>query len=120
MGNSVSRRLPMGRFIMLRNFAAVVSAVVLVILSAFVLGSASCADDEGAAIGLIDVSSIAATPARAGETTKITFTIENRGADRDSLLGVELAGQGPSRLMGSLGSNVSGPIGVCRWIPATL
>ncbi len=70
------------------------------------------ADDEEAAIGDVTIKDVAATPARAGETTKVTFSVENAGTDRILVTGVRLPTGGPSRVVGFMGTSHSGTIGV--------
>jgi hypothetical protein len=67
----------------------------------------SNADDESAMIGEIAVEAITAMPAKAGEITRITFSIENSGSDRVTVTGVRWPTGEPSRIVGSLGTNHS-------------
>ncbi|MFC4171577.1 hypothetical protein ACFOYU_05840 [Microvirga sp. GCM10011540] len=69
------------------------------------------ADDEGGVFGDLTVSEVAATPARAGETTIVTFSVENAGDERVLITGLRLPGEEPSRVMGSFGPGQSGEIG---------
>jgi hypothetical protein len=69
------------------------------------------ADDEGGVFGDVTVSEVAATPARAGETTIVTFSVENSGDERVLITGLRLPGEEPSRIMGSFGEGLSGEIG---------
>lgn len=69
------------------------------------------ADDEGAIFGDVTVTQVATTPARAGETAVVTFSIENSGEDRVLITGVRLPDGEPSRIMGSFGQGQSGEIG---------
>ena len=69
------------------------------------------AGDEGTVLGDLAVSEIAATPARAGETTVITFSVENAGSDRVLITGLQMPGEEPGRIVGSLGQGHSGEIG---------
>ncbi|MBE7249111.1 MAG: hypothetical protein INR63_29575 [Actinomycetospora chiangmaiensis] len=59
--------------------------------------------DEGATAGGIHIEGIAATPARSGETSRVTFTIENDGPDRAVLVGLLLPTGEPSQVRGFLG-----------------
>jgi hypothetical protein len=69
------------------------------------------ADDEGGVFGDVTVSEVAATPARAGETTIVTFSLENSGDEHVLITGLRLPGEEPSRIMGSFGQGQSGEIG---------
>jgi hypothetical protein len=69
------------------------------------------ADDEGGVFGEVSVSEVAATPARAGETTIVTFSVANSGDERVLIKGLRLPGEEPSRVMGSFGQGQSGEIG---------
>ena len=69
------------------------------------------ADDESATVGELQVEGVAATPAKAGETTRITFTIENNGTERAMITGLRLPSGEPSRVLGFLGTSHSAPIG---------
>ena len=69
------------------------------------------ADDESGIFGDVTVSEVAATPARAGETTIVTFSVENSGNERVLITGLRLAGGEPSRIMGSFGQGHSGEVG---------
>lgn len=68
-------------------------------------------DDESATAGDIQVEGVAATPAKAGETTRITFTIENGGSERATVTGLKLPSGEASRVLGFLGTSHSAPIG---------
>jgi hypothetical protein len=70
------------------------------------------ADDEIGVFGDVTVTQVAATPARAGETTIVTFSVENSGSDRALITGLRLPGGEPSKVMGALGQGQSGEIGV--------
>lgn len=73
------------------------------------------ADDESAILGEVSIEHVAATPARAGETTKVTFSIENGGTEDVVVTGVLLATGEPSRVMGFLGhTGHTGEIGAFR------
>lgn len=69
------------------------------------------ADDEGGVFGDVTVSEVAATPARAGETTIVTFSVENAGNERVLISGMRLPDGDPSRIMGYFGQGQSGEIG---------
>lgn len=69
------------------------------------------ADDEGGVFGDVTVSEVAATPARAGEITIVTFSVENSGNERVLITGLRLPGGEPARIMGSFGQGHSGEIG---------
>ncbi len=69
------------------------------------------ADDQGAVSGDVTITQVAATRARAGETSVVTLTVENSGSDRVLVTGVRLPGGEPSRIMGVLGQGHSGEIG---------
>lgn len=68
-------------------------------------------DDESATAGDIQIEGVAATPAKAGETTRITFTVENGGTERAAITGLRLPSGEPSRVLGFLGTSHSAPIG---------
>ena len=82
--------------------AAIAAATCLVLLP-----YPSNANDESAIIGELTVQAIAATPAKAGETTRITFSIENSGADRVTVTGVRWPTGEPSRVVGFLSTRYS-------------
>ncbi|MGY2051799.1 hypothetical protein [Methylobacterium sp. JK268] len=63
--------------------------------------------DEGATAGEIRIEGIAATPARSGELSRVTFTIENDGPERAVLLGLLLSTGEPSQVRGFLGASHS-------------
>ncbi len=69
------------------------------------------ADDEVAVFGDVTVTQVAATPARAGETAIVTFSVENSGEDRVLITGLRLPDGEPSRIMGSFGQGHAGEIG---------
>ena len=69
------------------------------------------ADDQNASAGDIAIEGVAATPAKAGEATRVTFIIENRGSERANVTGLRLATGEPSRVLGFLGTSHSAPIG---------
>jgi hypothetical protein len=78
---------------------------------AFIGPCSALAHDESTTVGDFSIDSISASPARAGQTTRITFRIENTGTDRIIVTGVRLAGNEPSRVIGSFGTIHSGDIG---------
>lgn len=71
----------------------------------------SSADDETTEIGEVAIDHVGATPARAGETTRVTLSIENSGAERVVITGIRLPTGEPSRVMGFYGTSHSGEIG---------
>lgn len=77
------------------------------------------ADDEGTMFGDLAVSQITATPARAGETTVITFSVENAGSAYVHITGLRMPGGEPARIMGSFGDGHSGEIGTLPIKPGT-
>ncbi|MFC1458334.1 hypothetical protein ACETIH_16835 [Microvirga arabica] len=95
----------------LRNLIVGVAATAAVSIYSIFLPCSAVADDEGAVLGEVALSNIAATPARAGETTIITFSIENAGSDRILITGLQMPGGEPARIMGSFGQAHSGDIG---------
>lgn len=86
--------------------AGLAAAIFLVLLPC-----PSNADDESATIGDLAVEAVGATPAKAGETTRITFSIENSGADRVTVTGVRWPTGEPSRVVGFLGTSHSTTLG---------
>ena len=92
-----------------RLLAAIVGFVV-VASSAFLLACPSHADDETAVIGDVLIEDATASPAKAGGTTRITFSIENTGPDNVTVMGLRLAGAGPSKVIGFLGNSHSARI----------
>ncbi|MCG7392945.1 hypothetical protein MHY87_08520 [Microvirga sp. ACRRW] len=95
----------------LRNLIVGVAATAAVSVFSFFLPCSAIADDEGAVFGEVTVSNIAATPARVGETTIITFSIENTGSDGILITGLQLPGGEPSKVMGAFGQGQRGEIG---------
>lgn len=71
----------------------------------------SRADDESATIGDVTVAEVAATPAKAGETTRITFSVENGGSEQVTVTGVRWPTGELGRVVGSLGTSHSTAIG---------
>jgi hypothetical protein len=69
------------------------------------------ADDEGGVLADIAISQVAATAARAGETTVVTFSVENLGSERILITGLRMPSGEPARIMGSFGPGHSGEIG---------
>ncbi len=94
-----------------------------IILGAFTLAavatlsSPGLADDESAVVGEVQVESVAATAARAGETTRITFAIENQGPDPVTITGLRLPSGEPSRVVGFLGTSHSTALSGMRVAP---
>ncbi|MFC4172410.1 hypothetical protein ACFOYU_10100 [Microvirga sp. GCM10011540] len=87
----------------MKRFVAV-GAIAATLTAYFVLQPCSAkADDEGGILGDIAISQVAATPARAGETTVVTFSVENAGSERILITGLRMPGGEPARIMGSLG-----------------
>jgi hypothetical protein len=89
---------------------AAIAGFAVVASSAFLLACSSHADDETAVIGDVVVEDATASPAKAGGTTRITFSIENTGSDNVTVTGLRLAGAGPSKVIGFLGSSHSARI----------
>lgn len=85
--------------------------------AALLAGYPAVADDESAFAGDVDVENIAATPARAGETTRLTFTIRNGGSDRVQVTGVQFPHGEPSRVVGFLGGSHSATVGALSIAP---
>ncbi|MBM1171561.1 hypothetical protein [Microvirga arabica] len=89
-----------------------IGSVVATMTAYFTLRPCSArAGDEGTVIGDVTVTAVSATPARAGEVTVITFSVENSGSDRVLITGLRLPGGEPSRVMGTFGQGYSGEIG---------
>ena len=97
--------LPMKRFVAVAAVAATFTAY------SVLQPCPAKADDEDAVSGDVAISEIAATPARAGETTMVTFSVENLGTDRVLITGLRMPGGEQSRIMGSFGTRHSGEIG---------
>ena len=95
---------------MKRALAAGVVGVALTASSALLLACPSSADDKTAAIGDLVIEDASATPAKAGETTKVTFLIENTGSQPVTITGLHLSVPGASRVIGSFGTSHSGSI----------
>ena len=94
-----------------KRFAAV-GAIAATFATYSVLQPCSAkADDEGGVFGDVAVSEVATTSARAGETTIVTFSVENFGEDRVLITGLRLPDGEPSRIMGSFGQGHTGEIG---------
>lgn len=89
---------------------ATVAAVALVASSALIFTCPSRADDEAAVIGDVVIEDAEATPAKAGETTKVTFSIENTGGDTIRVTGLRLTVSAPSKVIGFLGTSHSARI----------
>ena len=87
--------------------------IAIIVVGAAALALTPCAtlaDNEIAILGGLRFAEINATPARAGETTILTFTVDNLGSDPVRITGVRLPGGAPSRVMGSFGSAFSDEI----------
>jgi hypothetical protein len=94
----------------LKRFVAVgVAAATIAAYSA--LQPCPAKADEGAVFGDITVTQASATPAQAGETTIVTFTVENSGSDRVLITGLRMPAGEPSRIMGAFGQGQRGEIG---------
>ncbi len=76
-----------------------------------IVSCSSFAHDASAMIGDVTIDSVAATPARAGGTTRVTFRVENNGAERLVVTGVRLSTGEPWRVVGFLGTGHSTTIG---------
>ncbi len=74
------------------------------------MASTALSHDEGATAGEIHIEGIAATPARSGEPSRVTFTIENDGPDPAVLLGLLLTTGEPSQVRGFLGVSHSAAV----------
>ena len=93
----------MSRRLHLRN-----TLLALVAVSATaILPGAATADDESAVAGDVQVEAVAATAAGVGQTTRITFSIENQGSDPVRVTGLRLRPGEPSRVVGFLGTSHS-------------
>lgn len=88
-----------------------ISLTAMSVAAAILTGCPARADDESAAAGEIVVEDVAATPARAGETTRITFTIRNDGGERVLVTGVDAATGEASRVVGFLGTSHAAAVG---------
>ncbi|QRM34649.1 hypothetical protein [Microvirga sp. VF16] len=95
----------------MKRLVAVGVAVATIAAYAILQPCPANAEDESAVLGDLAISQIAATPARAGETTVITFAVENAGTDRVLITGLQMPGEQPARIMGSFGQGHSGEIG---------
>ena len=90
------------------------TTIPMALLAAALLGTivgTALADDRNASSGDIAIEGVAATPAKAGEATRVTFTVENHGSERANVTGLRLATGEPSRVLGFLGTSHSAPIG---------
>ena len=92
-----------------KRLAATLCVVTLIAWSAL-LPCPSRADDETAVIGDVLIEEASATPAKAGETTRISLTIENTGTETVRITGLRLAVPGPSKVIGFLGTSHSARI----------
>ena len=88
-----------------------ISLTAMSVAAAILTGCPARADDESAAAGEIVVEDVAATPARVGETSRITFTIRNDGAERVLVTGVDTATSEASRVVGFLGTSHAAAVG---------
>jgi hypothetical protein len=95
----------------MKRFVAVGAAVATMVAYSILQPCSARADDEGAVFGDVTVTQVAATPARAGETAIVTFSVENSGEDRVLITGLRLPDGEPSRVMGSFGQGHTGEIG---------
>ena len=95
----------------LRTFIVGVAVATAVTTFSLFLTCSAIADDERAVFGPVTLCNVAATPARAGETTIITFSIENAGSDGILITGLGLPDGEPARIIGSFGQYHSGNIG---------
>lgn len=101
--------------ILMRNKGAGVAAVILAATALALLPRPSGAHDESATIGELSIDNVAATAARPGEQTKVTFSIENSGPQGIVVMGVRLQTGEPSRVMAFLGhTGHTGEIGSLR------
>lgn len=91
--------------------AGTAAAAAIAVVALLVMSCSSKAHDENATIGDVRVDQVAATPARAGETTRITLSVENGGAERVVVTGVRLPTGEPSRVVGFYGTSHSGAVG---------
>ena len=96
---------------MSRKAAAFASIAILALATGIFLTCPTWADHESASIGKLNLQSIEAKPAQAGDKTTITFVIENDGGATVSLLGAAIGGAEPYRLVGFLGASHSGELG---------
>lgn len=69
--------------------------------------NAALADDESAVAGTVEIAAVAATPARIGTMSRVTFTIVNGGADPARIVGLRISTGEPSQLRGFLGTSHS-------------
>ena len=88
-----------------------ISLTAISVAAAILTGCPARADDESAAAGEIVVEEVAATPARAGETSRVTFTIRNDGSERVLVTGLDAAPGEASRVVGFLGSSHAVAVG---------
>ncbi|NBJ09444.1 hypothetical protein [Microvirga arsenatis] len=95
----------------MKRFVAVGAAVATMAAYSILQPCFARADDEGAVFGDVTVTQVAATPARAGETAIVTFSVDNSGEDRVLITGLRLPDGEPSRIMGSFGQGRTGEIG---------
>ena len=95
----------------MKRFVAVGAAVATMAAYSILQPCPAKADDEGTVLGDVSISQVAATPARAGETTVVTFSVENLGSERLLITGLRMPDGEPVRIMGSFGQGQSGEIG---------
>lgn len=96
-------------------------AGVAILALAFSMGPIpSRADDESAAAGDVSIEGVAASPARAGGVTRVTFTIDNRGTEGVSVTGLKLPSGEASWVMGFLGTSHSTSIGALTVRPGEM
>lgn len=88
-----------------------ISLTVIGIAAAISTDCPARADDESAAAREIVIESVAATPARVGETTRLTFAIRNDGVERVLVTGIGTATGEASRVVGFLGTRHAASIG---------
>lgn len=101
--------------ILMRSKPAGLAALALAATALALLAPSAKAHDESATIGELSIDNVAATAARPGEQTKVTFSIENSGPQGIVVTGVRLEAGEPSRVMAFLGHiGHTGEIGSVR------
>lgn len=94
------------------NVRPAILAGIAILTFAFATGLIPArADDESAVAGDVSIEEVAASPARAGGMTRVTFTVENQGTERVTVTGLKLPSGEPSRVVGFLGTSHSTNIG---------
>ena len=83
---------------------AAVGTLVLGAAGLVVLSCSSSAHDESAVIGELAINAVSATPAEVGQTSRVTFVLENQSSERIVITGLRLPGGEPSKILGSLGT----------------